>query len=120
MALSGRFSSQDASYTVQECRYREQESEEAVRRSSHVGAGPSPHCDLSHAWLVEVETKVIGPFEEEPYWYAKEIETSSCIILRDDAKHMIGKGGHTLQRLQAISGMRLVRRHLYNAHIHSL
>ena len=105
-APSGRSSSQDASSTVQECTYREQESEEAMRRSSHVRAGPSPRCNLSHAWLVEVETKIIGPpeEEEEPYWYAEEIEATRCIIPRGDAKHVIGKGGRTLQRLQALSG----------------
>ena len=59
-------------------------------------ARPSPRCDLSHAWLVEVETKVIVPPEEDPYWYAQEIKAARCIIPRDDVKHVIGKGGRTL------------------------
>ena len=103
-AQSGRSSSQEASSTVQDCGYRDHESEEAVRRSSHARAGPSPHCSLSHTWLFEVETKVLYPPEEEPYWDAEGIEAARCSIPRDDAKHVIGKGGRTLQRLQALSG----------------
>ena len=67
-------------------------------------AGPSPRCGLSHTWLFEVESKVIAPPEEEPYWCAEGIDAARCIIPRVDAKHVIGKGGRTLQRLQALSG----------------
>ena len=101
---SGRSSSQDASSTIQGRKYDEHQSEEAVRRSSHVHTGSSPNCHLSHAWLVEVETKAFYPSDEVPYWYAEEIEAAHCSIPRDDAKHVIGKGGRTLQRLQALLG----------------
>ena len=75
-----------------------------MQRSSHVRTGPFPRCGLSHAWLVEVESKVVAPPEEEHYWYAEGIDTARCIIPRDDAKHLIGKGGHTFQLLRALSG----------------
>ena len=100
---SVRFSSREASSTVQEPRHPQREYED-VRRSSHVQSVPSPHCDLSHAWLVEVESTRIEDEDELPYWYAEGIGAARCIIPRDDAKHVIGKGGRTLQRLQALSG----------------
>ena len=71
---------------------------------SHVQAGPSPCCDLSHVWLVELETMRIEEEDEVPYWSAEGIDAPHCIILRDYAKHVTGKSGCALQCLQAISG----------------
>ena len=104
-AQSGRFSSRKASSTVQEPRYPQQDSEEDVRRSSHIYSGPFHRFDLSHAWLVEVESTGIEEEEELLYWYTEGIGAARCIILRDDAKHVIGKGCRTLQRLQALLGI---------------
>ena len=103
-AQSDRSSSREASSTVHRCRHQEEESEEVVRRSSHVQAGPFPRYDLSHAWLLELKTTLIKEEEEVPYWYAEGIGAARFFIPRDDAKHVIGKGGRTLQRLQALSG----------------
>lgn len=100
-ALSGHSYSREVSSTVQKHRYPERESEEDVRRSSHVQA--SPRCDLSHACLVEVGTMLIGKEEEVPYWYAKGIGATCCIIPRDDINHVIGKGGHNSQPFQELS-----------------
>ena len=103
-AQSGRFSSCEASSTVQEPRHPKREYEEDVSRSSHVQAGPSPRCDFNHAWLVEVESTRIEDEDELPYWYAEGVGAARCIIPRDDAKHVIGKDGRNLQRLQALLG----------------
>lgn len=69
-----------------------------MKHSSHVHTRPSPRCNLSHASLVEVETKLIDPPEEAHYWYAEGIDAACCIILREDPKHVIGKAGRTLQQ----------------------
>lgn len=49
--------------------------------------------------------KKLNDLDMGPYWDAKRIEKALCNIPGKDAKHVIGKCGRTLQRLQALSGM---------------
>ena len=66
-------------------------------------ARPSPRCNFVHGWLLEVESEKLNDPEQGPFWYAEGIEIAMCTIPGGDAKHVIGKSGRTLQRLQALS-----------------
>ena len=100
----GCTSSQEADSTLQDGIHPEEVFLTDERRSSHVQAGPSPQCNSAHGWLLEVDCKKITDPEEGPFWYAEGIEIAFCTIPGGDAKHVIGKDGCTLQRLQALLG----------------
>ena len=97
-------SSQETVSTLQDGIHPEEAFLTDERRTSHVQAGPSPRCNSAHGWLLEVDCKKITDSEEGPFWYAEGIEIAFSTIPGGDAKHVIGKDGRTLQRLQALLG----------------